>query len=209
MFPCVSCPPTYLPIRATIRMPPFPCCAAVHGHGQCHMHGPHAQQLARVSDPRPPPQPGRCQRGHAQLLPGLRARPVSGWMPPGQRAAPGPVTAVAVQAPRLYRKIESSSAADPQLFPSCITCCCRYTNQNPQEQWRPIFVLRASHSHVVQVRGPAASIRAWCRDGGMGGWLQDPKPTQETPAAAALLLLLLLRGQAVGARRCGTSSMPC
>lgn len=27
-----------------------------------------------------------------------------------------------------------------------------YTNQNPQEQWRPIFVLRASHSHVVQTR---------------------------------------------------------
>ncbi|KAI7838073.1 hypothetical protein COHA_008156 [Chlorella ohadii] len=27
-----------------------------------------------------------------------------------------------------------------------------YTNENPQEQWRPIFVLRTGHAHVVQSR---------------------------------------------------------
>lgn len=33
----------------------------------------------------------------------------------------------------------------------------RYTNQNPQEQWRPIFVLRTGHAHVVQVSGGGTS----------------------------------------------------
>ncbi len=63
--------------RTTPLISPSMLLAAVHRHGQCHVHGTHAIQPARLPDAQPPAQPDRRQRGAAQLLPRQRARPVS------------------------------------------------------------------------------------------------------------------------------------
>lgn len=50
-----------------------------------------------------------------------------------------------------------ATAGSPPALPSpvptsCCCCPCRYTNQNPDEQWRPIFVLRTGLAHIAQSR---------------------------------------------------------